>query len=53
MFGAQEKKKSIVQEFSILIYIYFFLFIAFLRGKEGIIILAAQDREVNEMLVTY
>lgn len=53
VWSTRKKKKSIVQEFSILIYIYFFLFIAFLRGKEGIIILAAQDREVNEMLVTY
>lgn len=35
-------KKS-VQEFSILI----FFLIAFVRGNEGIIMLAAEDREVN------
>lgn len=42
--GAQ--KGSIVQEFSLFCF-FFFLFIAFVRGKEGIITLAAKDREVN------
>lgn len=43
----RKKKKRKEKHCSGIFYFNFFLFITFVRGKEGIITLAAEDREVN------